>query len=152
LEYAAMQLENKFRARGPERGRYKILCIDDEPQVLEGLKLLLGRRYVVETARDGMEGLKALEQYEFPVVICDMRMPGISGAEFMERAAARWPTTVAILLSGARAFGHSQATRGVERAFRLLTKPCDPHILRATVAEGVSHHETLVRHLSAPGV
>jgi len=146
-----MQFQTTSEA-GVVCSRPRILCIDDEPQLLQGLKLLLGRRYQVETASDGLEGLRALERYPFPVVICDMRMPGLSGAAFLERAAARWPTTVGILLSGARAFGHSPSNRGMERAFRLLWKPCDPQILRATVAEGVSHHETLVRNLSRPRV
>lgn len=147
-----MQFEIKPGARAHFGRRPRILCVDDEPQVLEGLKLLLARRYDVHTACDGTLGLKALELEPFPVFICDMRMPGMSGAEFMECAAKRWPTTVGILLSGARAFGQFQSDRGVELAFRLLTKPCDPRILRDTVAEGLSHHETLVRTLSIPDV
>jgi DNA-binding NtrC family response regulator len=128
--------------------RPRILCVDDEPQVLEGLKLLLGRRFEVHTAGDGSAGLVALEQYPFPVVICDMRMPGMSGAEFLELASVRRPAMVGIILSGARSFGEPVSERGNERAFRLLTKPCDPNVLRAAVADGLSHHEMLVRQSS----
>ena len=75
----------------------RVLCIDDEIQVLEGLKLLLSRNYDVHIATDGAQALRTLEALRFAVLICDMRMPGISGAVLMERAAIAWPTTVGII-------------------------------------------------------
>lgn len=134
--------------RIPCRQRHKILCVDDEPHILEGLRLLLARDYEVHTVGEGEAALRTLETAHFPVVICDMRMPGISGAQFMERAASRWPAMVGIILSGASAFSLDGGQEPAPRAFRSLSKPCEPHILRTTVAEALSHHETLVRTFS----
>lgn len=130
--------------------RPRLLCVDDEPQILEGLKLLLGRRYDIEVAMDGAEGLQALEVESFPVVICDLRMPGIDGAEFLEHIAKRWPTVVPIILSGATSFEDKGPRLGAELAFRSLLKPVEPQVLRETVAAALAHHETLVRDSCSP--
>jgi DNA-binding NtrC family response regulator len=145
-----MQPLSNAMAAAPPRVRPKVLCVDDEPQVLEALKLVLGRRFDIHTAGDGSAGLLTLEDTFFPVVICDMRMPGMSGSQFLKSVALRWPTTVGILLSGARAFAEPNADAKTDVAFRFLTKPCPPHVLRETVAEAFERHETLVRNSTAP--
>jgi DNA-binding NtrC family response regulator len=132
------------------RGRPRLLCVDDEPQVLEGLKLLLGRRYDIQVAADGAEALQALEIEPVPVVICDLRMPGIGGAEFLERVSERWPKIVPIILSGANSFEDSATRLREELAFRFLSKPVDPQVLRETVAAALAHHEILARDCRAP--
>ncbi|MGA9028301.1 MAG: response regulator [Steroidobacteraceae bacterium] len=119
-----------------------ILCIDDEPQVLEGLKLLLGGRYDMHTATDGLQGLQAMEKAPYPVVVCDMRMPGMDGSQVLETVAKRWPTTVSILLTGASAYGESTAGY-VPPVFRRLSKPCDPKVLRETIQEALLRHRQL---------
>jgi DNA-binding NtrC family response regulator len=123
--------------------RPAILCIDDEPQILEGLKLLLGRIYDIHTAGDGHEGLKVMEQTQFPVVICDLRMPGISGSTVLESMAERWPTTVGILLTGAQAFGEPLPEASSTPAFRFLSKPCDSTVLREAITAALTQHQRL---------
>jgi serine/threonine-protein kinase len=57
----------------------RVLCVDDEPNVLLSLQLLLSRDYEVHTATSGAEGLDMLMRLQaVPVVISDMRMPGMS--------------------------------------------------------------------------
>jgi DNA-binding NtrC family response regulator len=126
-----------------EKGFSPILCIDDEPQVLEAIKLLLAGRYEVFTATDGVEGLKAMERTPFPVVVCDMRMPGMDGAQVVESVAKRWPTTVSVLLTGALAFDDASPNCTLP-AFRLLAKPCDPKVLRETIQEALVEHQRLL--------
>src|SRR2546426_3153897 len=88
-----METQNKERER--------ILCVDDEPSILEGLKLHLGRRYDVATASSGAVGLEDLERNgSTAVVLSDMRMPGMDGATFLSRARETKPDTVRILLTG----------------------------------------------------
>jgi DNA-binding NtrC family response regulator len=123
--------------------RPAILCIDDEPQILEGLKLLLGRKYDIHTAGDGHEGLKVMEQTQFPVVICDLRMPGMSGSAVLEAVAERWPATVGILLTGAQAFGEPLPETSSTPAFRFLTKPCDSNELREAITAALAQHQRL---------
>src|SRR5277367_6724112 len=68
----------------------RVLCVDDEPNVLEGLTLTLRRRYEVRTAPGGAEGLELLgRDGPFAVVLSDMRMPGMDGAAFLARARRR---------------------------------------------------------------
>ena len=62
-----------------------VLCVDDEPQVLAGLSLSLGRRFAVQTATSGAAGLEALgRRPNTAVIVSDMRMPGMDGATFLE--------------------------------------------------------------------
>ena len=66
----------------------RILCIDDEPNVLEGLRDGLGRSFDVHTAESGADGLALLQQDPdgYAVIICDMRMPVMSGSAFLGQA------------------------------------------------------------------
>jgi DNA-binding NtrC family response regulator len=132
------------------RGLPRVLCVDDEPQVLEGLKLLLGRHYDIRVAMDGEAALELLQSSPCPVVISDMRMPGLSGAEFLECVAERWPHVVRIILSGARAFPDEARDLRPGLAFRFLPKPCEPRLLRETVAQAFEHYETRVRDAKGP--
>jgi CheY-like chemotaxis protein len=67
-----------------EQERPRVLCVDDEPRVVEGLVLHLRKDYEVHTALSGDEGLKALKKSGgAAVVISDMRMPGMDGALFL---------------------------------------------------------------------
>src|SRR4051812_13180616 len=81
--------------------RPRVVCVDDEPHVVGGLALHLRRRYDVELATSGQAALELLGRGpEAAVVISDMRMPGMNGAEFLARASAAHPNTTRILLTG----------------------------------------------------
>jgi PAS domain S-box-containing protein len=70
----------------------RVLIIDDEPNVQDVLaKTLTGRGYMVDTAANGEEGLTRLEQSEFDVILCDFRMPGLSGMDFYRRIQTERP-------------------------------------------------------------
>ena len=76
-----------------------LLLVDDEVSILNALKRIFqAEGYDVNTASSGPEGLKILEQNPTDIIISDMRMPVMSGAEFFRIAAERWPTTKRILL------------------------------------------------------
>ncbi|TKC81422.1 response regulator [Trinickia terrae] len=78
-----------------------ILIVDDEPGVLSALKRLLHRTsYRVFTAESGAAGLDILAQQPIDVVISDMRMPHMSGAEFLTKVHADYPQTARIILTG----------------------------------------------------
>src|SRR5688572_6479336 len=62
-----------------------VLCVDDEPVMLEALSRTLGRRYAVKTAPGGAEGLRMLADHpDIAVVVADMRMPGMDGATLLQ--------------------------------------------------------------------
>jgi response regulator RpfG family c-di-GMP phosphodiesterase len=80
---------------------YRILCIDDEPNILASLvRVFRPHGYVVATATSGDEALAMLEREPADVVISDMRMPGMDGTAVLEQVRARWPDTVRLLLTG----------------------------------------------------
>ena len=127
-----------------ERERPRVLCVDDETRVVEGLVLHLRKDYEVHTALSGDEGLKTLKKLGgASVVISDMRMPGMDGATFLHHVLTFYPDTTRILLTGEP--GRDAAISAVNnaRVFRFLTKPCSPDQLRSTVEEGVIQHRMI---------
>ena len=123
----------------------RILCVDDEPAVVESLSLHLDRTFEVLTALSGAEALEILaSEPPVAVVISDMRMPGMSGAELLARIRETWPDTVRLLLTG---FADVEATmRAVNEGqiFRFLMKPSPPRQLLAAVEAAVRQYQ-LVR-------
>ena len=78
-----------------------LLFVDDEPNVLKSLKRLFrATNYNVHLAESGQAGLALLQHQPIDLIISDMRMPHMNGAEFLAQAAQRWPETVRILLTG----------------------------------------------------
>lgn len=124
--------------------RQKILCVDDEPRVLDGLSLQLGRHYQVHTAPNGQAGLKLLaSKGPFAVVLSDMRMPGMEGAEFLARVRIEAPDTVRMLLTGYADVESAIAAVNEGQIFRFLAKPCPPELLRQAMAAAVEQHRLL---------
>ena len=112
----------------------KVLCVDDEPHVLSGISRTLGMEFDVRTAPGGKEGLALLAaDGPFAVVISDMRMPGMNGAEFLKAVRNRAPDTIRLLLTGQADLDSAiEAVNGAQ-IFRFLTKPCAADVLLQTV-------------------
>lgn len=105
----------------------RVLFVDDEPAVLQGIRRMLHpERAVIEarTAESGPAALELLAQQEFDVVVSDMRMPGMDGAELLGRVAEAYPGAVRIVLSGYAEQG--AALRAAGSAHQYLAKPCEP--------------------------
>jgi DNA-binding NarL/FixJ family response regulator len=104
----------------------RILFVDDEPLVLQALKSLLrAKRNEWEMVFVGgaADALAELERKPFDVVVSDMRMPNIDGAELLERVAQQWPSTGRLILSG---YADAAAkARAAEWAHVCVEKPCE---------------------------
>lgn len=121
--------------------KLRILCIDDEPQILEGLLLHLRRHYEVSSATSGAEGLALLARHpDIAVVMSDMRMPGMDGATFLAEARQVAPDTVRLLLTGQADIASAISAINNGQIFRFLTKPCPPTTLLAAIAAAVEQH------------
>lgn len=121
--------------------RPRLLLVDDEPAVLEGLELQLGRRYEVQMAGSGAAGLAMLDdEAPFAVVLSDMRMPGMDGAQFLAQVRARAPDTVRMLLTGHADTPSAIAAINDGAVFRFLTKPCAPPVLHDAVEAAVAQY------------
>jgi HD-like signal output (HDOD) protein len=102
-----------------------VLFVDDEQQVLDGLRdLLRSRRRELRTefANGGAEALRRLQAEPFDVVVSDMRMPGIDGAQLLERVRDEHPAAIRVILSGQA--DEEAVLRMVPVAHIALAKPC----------------------------
>ena len=112
----------------------RILFVDDEPNILSGLRRQLHVQraaWEMQFVGSGDEALATLARWPADIVVSDMRMPGMDGAELLRQVRARWPAAVRLVLSG-----HADRVdllRSVHHAHQYLTKPCDPCVLRAVV-------------------
>lgn len=80
--------------------KIRVLILDDELEILKALKRLLHREYDVDIFTSGTDAIRALEETDFPIIISDMRMPIMDGAEFLEKAHELSPISQKILLTG----------------------------------------------------
>jgi CheY-like chemotaxis protein len=122
----------------------RVLCVDDDARLLEGLTPHMRRDYQFQTATGGEEALQWLEKNgPVAVVVSDMRMPGMDGANFLSRIAQKYPNTTRILLTGEP--GRDGAVRAINEGqiYRFLTKPCPPHELKAAINAGIRQHELI---------
>ena len=75
----------------------KILCVDDEPNILEGYKRALRKEFDLYSAEGGVEGLATIEANgPFAVIVSDMRMPGMDGVQFLTKVKEVAPDSVRI--------------------------------------------------------
>jgi HD-like signal output (HDOD) protein len=114
--------------------KMRILFVDDEPAILSGLRSLLHRQrkdWEMVFALGGEQALEELEAQPFHVVVTDMRMPKIDGAQLLQLVQERWPSTCRIVLSG---HAEREAMLRVLPAMHVfLAKPCDPKVLRSAI-------------------
>lgn len=122
----------------------KVLFVDDEPRVLEGLALLLRKTYDVHIASSGEQALQKMRELpQLAVVVSDMRMPGMDGATFLHAAMQSCPHATRVLLTGEA--GRDAAILAINKGqiFRFLAKPCPIDDLKAALEAAVAHNRLL---------
>ena len=105
------------------RYRGRILVIDDEPEIVDAITEYFGDAgYEVRGALSGGDGLMLAEIAPPSVVLLDLRMPGLSGIEVLERLQARWSRLPVIIVTGSHDIptAKSLSRRG---AFDVVRKP-----------------------------
>jgi C4-dicarboxylate-specific signal transduction histidine kinase len=123
--------------------RPRVLFVDDEPDVLESLADVLYQDYEVLTAVGGAAALEILAEVRVPVVVSDMRMPGMDGATFLGKVRERAPGAVRMLLTGHADLDATVRAVNDGGIFRFLTKPCPPAAMRKAVADALEQHRVL---------
>src|ERR1700733_12961452 len=125
--------------------RGRILIVDDEANARAALnELLRDEGYATETAADGFKALGKLEEFSPDVILTDLKMPGLDGIAFMEKAKSALPGAVFVMT----AFGtiHSAVTAVKKGAENYLTKPLEYEALSAVVERAMEKarllHET----------
>ncbi|RMH17182.1 MAG: response regulator [Gemmatimonadetes bacterium] len=116
-----------------------VLFVDDEPSVLEGLKVALRKEpYTIHTANSADEAIKVLARVRVDVVVSDERMPGMSGSEFLSLVRREYPQAVRILLTGQASLEAAIRAINEGEVYRMLTKPQKPDALAATIRQALA--------------
>jgi DNA-binding NtrC family response regulator len=134
--------------------RLRILFVDDEISILDGLRRLLRPlrdEWEVFTANGGLEALALLEREPLDVIVSDMRMPGIDGAQLLEAVRKQHPHMVRIVLSGQS--DQETLLRSIGPVHQYLNKPCDLGLLKTAVSRSralrLAIHDPAVADLAA---
>ena len=119
----------------------KILCVDDEQNVLDGFLRQLRKDFQITTSTGGEDALRIVtEQGPFAVIVSDMRMPGMDGIRFLARACEIAPDSVRIMLTGAGDLQTAVNAVNEGRIFRFLTKPCPAETLAMSLQAGLEQY------------
>jgi CheY-like chemotaxis protein len=138
-------------ARSGERGIVpnRILFVDDEQRLLDGIRRTLRGRYDVTTAPSGPEGLTLIDEAvkdgdPFAVIVSDMMMPGMNGADFLTKARATAPDASRMILSGQADLTSTIAAVNNADLYRFLTKPIEPDVLTTALDSALRQHQLIV--------
>lgn len=121
----------------------RVLVIDDEPRIRAGCQAVLSKDgYELTLAEDATEGLAALAEAPYDIILLDLMMPKISGFDAIEQIREAYPGTVVIVITGYATLEHS--VEAMKRgAFDFLPKPFTPAQLRVVVQKAVEHTRAL---------
>ncbi len=112
----------------------KILLVDDDGNVLDAYRRLMGREFLIETALGAAQGLKlSAEHGPYAVVVSDMRMPGMDGIQFLSRIKSQSPDTIRVMLTGNADMDTAIDAINEGSIFRFLMKPCSRDLLAKTL-------------------
>ncbi len=122
----------------------KILCVDDEPNILSGYQRSLRKQFEIETAPGGAGALaKIAEGGPYAVLVTDMRMPGMDGIQFLQEAQRVAPDSVRIMLTGNADQQTAAGAVNEGRIFRFLNKPCSPEDLGHALTAGLEQYRLI---------
>jgi response regulator RpfG family c-di-GMP phosphodiesterase len=122
----------------PAASPWRILCVDDEANILAALRRLFKQNgFHISVASGGAEGLQLLKTEAFDLVISDMRMPEMDGAHFLEQVFLHYPETMRILLTGYADMASTIQAVNKGQIFRYVSKPWTDQDLLHTVRQAL---------------
>ena len=117
-----------------------LLFVDDEANILSALKRLFRPfGYRIFTAEGGAQGLEIMEREAIDLVVSDMRMPEMNGAQFLEKVRAKWPESVRILLTGYAEIGSTIDAINKGQIYRYVSKPWEDNDITLIVKHALQH-------------
>jgi len=130
----------------PKKAPYKLLLVDDEPNILASLRRVFQREnYELLFARSATEALRILEQQPVELIMTDFMMPGMNGSELLREVRERWPQTIRIMLTG---HANTDAVMGSIKdgaVYRFILKPWNEDDIRLTIALALEQFELIQR-------
>lgn len=119
----------------------RILCVDDDPNVLQAYRRTLRKQFLLDCAEGPEEALEAVNQHgPYAVVVSDMRMPGMNGVELLAEVRRRAPQTVRMMLTGNADLDTALQAVNEGHIFRFLTKPCPPEVFAKALEAGLEQY------------
>ncbi|MBI4041550.1 MAG: hybrid sensor histidine kinase/response regulator [Deltaproteobacteria bacterium] len=122
--------------------KYKLFIVDDEKAILESLARLFRDHYTVITQDQPKKALSQLKRHpDIAVMMCDQRMPGLSGVDFLEQSQTLLPHAVRMLLTGYSDIEAAISAINRGHVFRYLTKPWNNDALLLEIKKAIEHYE-----------
>lgn len=130
-----------------EPSPYRILLVDDEPNILKSLvRIFRKENYQITTAESGKEALEILGKESFHLIISDHQMPGMTGSELLQKVRELYPETIRIMLTG---HADTSAILGAVKdgaVYRFILKPAQDDDLRISVALALEQFDIIKRN------
>ncbi len=122
----------------------KVLFVDDEQNVLDGIQRQLRKEFHIETALGPEQGLASVtNQSPYAIIVSDLRMPGMDGIEFLARVRKLSPDSVRMMLTGNADLQTAIQAVNEGNVFRFLTKPCAPDALAKALMIGIDQYRLI---------
>ena len=129
---------------------FKLLVVDDEPQVAHALRRLFRREgFDVQVAFNGAEALEKLKEFSPDIILTDFRMPGMTGSELLQRVKRSHPLALRLIISGYADFKSVVASVKDGEICRFISKPWDDAEL-VSYLKGLLHQRETMAQLYAP--
>ena len=126
-----------------EHFKPKILFVDDEKNIIEGMKRMLypmRKEWDMIFTTSGIKALEYLKTNSVDVIISDMRMPEMDGARLLSEVKQLYPSTARYILSGYS--DKSMILKTIDSADQFLSKPCNPNMIKRVIAQALSKHDS----------
>ena len=115
-----------------------VLFVDDETNILSSLKRLFRPcGYRIFTAESGAQALEIMQHESVDIVVSDMRMPEMNGAQFLEQVNAKWPDTIRILLTGHAEIGATIDAINKGHIYRYISKPWEDNDIILSIKQAL---------------
>lgn len=141
MNASSQNVENSL-VESPEAPVWTVLFVDDEDNILNALRRLFRPAgYRVLTAGSGAEALALLQQEQVDLVVSDMRMPHMNGAELLEQVYRQYPDTMRVLLTGHADIGMTVDAINKGQILRYIAKPWDDNDMLVTVRQALERKQ-----------
>ncbi len=122
-----------------DASQYKVLCVDDEPNILSALRRMLSLEgFQVLSAESGEKALELLAKDTVNVIISDMQMPGMDGKALLDKVRQQWPRTMCLLLTGASDLAGAIEAINQGAIYRYIAKPWNDEELLSTIKSAIA--------------
>ncbi len=135
-----------------EKSAEKILCVDDEENILHLFRRTLGREFNLYVANSAETALSLIQEHgDFAVILSDYNMPGINGVEFLKMARQLSPDSTLVMLTGNVELDVAIKTINETDIFRYMPKPCPMEVMRKVIMDALDQYRLIVskRQLTA---